>query len=52
MGSLLQHPEEHCEIEHEKGLLGLAMLAQEKAKEAETLAIAWSQPPGEKEWTW
>jgi hypothetical protein len=52
MDYLLQHPEERCGIVHEKGLLGLAMLAQGKAKEAETLAMAWNQPPGEKEWTW
>ena len=39
-------------IVHEKGLLGLAMLAQGKTKEAEALAMAWNKPPGEKEWTW
>jgi hypothetical protein len=52
MDYLLQHPEERCGIVHEKGLLGLAMLAQGKTKEAETLAMAWNKPPGEKEWTW
>jgi len=52
MDYLLQHPEERCGIVHEKGLLGLALLAQGKAKEAETLAMAWNEPPGEKEWTW
>jgi hypothetical protein len=52
MDYLLQHPEERCGIVHEKGLFGLAMLAQGKTKEAETLAIDWNKPPGEKEWTW
>ena len=52
MDYLLQHPEERCGIVHEKGMLGLAMLAQGKTKEAETLAMAWNKPPGEKEWTW
>ncbi|MCU0781540.1 MAG: DUF6288 domain-containing protein [Akkermansiaceae bacterium] len=52
MDYLLQRPEERCGIVHEKGLLGLAMLAQGKTKEAETLAMAWNEPPGEKEWTW
>jgi hypothetical protein len=52
MDYLLQHPEERCGIVHEKGLLGLAMLAQGKTKEAETLAMAWNKPPGEQEWTW
>lgn len=52
MDYLLQRPEERCGIVHEKGLLGLAMLAQGKTKAAETLAMAWNKPPGEKEWTW
>jgi hypothetical protein len=52
MDYLLQNPEERCGIVHEKGLLGLAMLAQGKTNEAETLAMAWNKPPGEKEWTW
>lgn len=52
MDYLLQHPEERCGIVHEKGLLGLAMLAQGNTKEAETLAMAWNEPPGGKEWTW
>jgi hypothetical protein len=52
MAYLLQHPEQRCGIVHEKGLLGLAMLAQGKTKEAETLAMAWNEPPGETEWTW
>ena len=52
MDYLLQRPEERCGIVHEKGLLGLAMLAQGKTKEAETLAMAWNKPPGETEWTW
>lgn len=52
MDYLLKHPEQRCGIVHEKGLLGLAMLAQGKSKEAETLALQWNQPPGEKEWTW
>jgi hypothetical protein len=49
---LLQRPDERCGIVHEKGLLGLAMLAQGKTKEAEALAMTWNQPPGKKEWTW
>lgn len=49
---LLQHPEERCGIVHEKGMLGLALLARGKTKEAETLAMAWNKPPGETEWTW
>jgi hypothetical protein len=52
MDYLLQRPDERCGIVHEKGLLGLALLAQGKTKEAETLAMAWNKPPGEKEWTW
>lgn len=52
MDYLLKHPEERCGIVHEKGLLGLAMLAQGKTAEAEALAMAWNVPPGEKEWTW
>ena len=52
MDYLLNHPEERCGIVHEKGMLGLAMLAQGKTEEAETLAMAWNKPPGEKEWTW
>ena len=52
MDYLIARPEERCGIVHEKGLLGLAMLAQGKTKEAETLAMKWNQPPGEKEWTW
>jgi hypothetical protein len=52
MGYLLRHPEERCGIVHEKGMLGLAMLAQGKTEEAKALAMAWNEPPGEKEWTW
>lgn len=52
MDYLLQHPEERTDHVHEKGLLGLAMLAQGKTKEAETLAMAWNEPPGAKQWTW
>lgn len=52
MDYLLNRPEERCGIVHEKGMLGLAMLAQGKTDEAETLAMAWNVPPGEKEWTW
>jgi hypothetical protein len=52
MDYLLQQPEERCGIVHEKGLLGLALLARGKSKEAEALAMAWNKPPGEKEWTW
>lgn len=52
MDYLLKRPEERCGIVHEKGMLGLAMLAQGKTKEAKALAMAWNEPPGEKEWTW
>ncbi|MCF7733499.1 MAG: DUF6288 domain-containing protein [Akkermansiaceae bacterium] len=52
MDYLLLHPEERCGAVHEQGLFGLALLAQGKKKEAETLAMAWNKPPGEKEWTW
>lgn len=52
MDYLLQHPEERCGIVHEKGLLGLAMLAQGKTKQAEKWALSWNQSPGAKEWTW
>jgi hypothetical protein len=52
MDYLLEHPDERTDSVHEKGLLGLAMLAQGKTKEAETLAMAWNEPPGEKQWTW
>ena len=52
MNYLLQRPGERCGIVHEKGLLGLAMLAQGEMKEAETLAMKWNTPPGGKEWTW
>ena len=49
---LLTRTDERCGIVHEKGLLGLAMLARGKMKEAEEFAMAWNTPPGEKEWTW
>lgn len=52
MDYLLTRKDERCGIVHEKGLLGLAMLARGKMKEAEELAMAWNEPPGEKEWTW
>jgi len=52
MDYLLKHPEERSGSVHEKGLLGLAMLAQGKKKEARTLARAWNEPPDENEWTW
>jgi hypothetical protein len=52
MDYLLQRPEERRGDVHEKGLFGLALLAQGKAKEAETLAMDWNEPPGEKQWTW
>ena len=52
MDYLLAHPEERCGEVHEKGLLGLALLARGKMKEAETLAMAWNTPPDEKAWTW
>ena len=52
MDYLIQRPEERCGIVHEKGLLGLALLAQGKTKEAEALAMAWNKPPGENQWTW
>lgn len=49
---LLKHPEERVGEVHEKGLYGLALLAQGKLREAETLAMAWNHPPGDKQWTW
>jgi len=52
MDYLLKHPEERSGSVHEKGLLGLAMLAQGETRAAKTLAMAWNEPPGEKEWTW
>ncbi len=52
MDYLLKHPEERCGIVHEKGMLGLAMLAQGKTEDAKSLAMSWNTPPGEKEWTW
>ena len=48
MDYLIRHPEERTDHVHEKGLLGLALLAQGKTKEAETMAMAWNEPPGEK----
>ena len=52
MDYLLKHTGERSGAVHEKGLLGLALLAQGKMKEAETLAMAWNELPGEKQWTW
>ncbi len=52
MDYLLAHPDERDGEVHEKGLYGLALLAQGKTKEAETLAMAWNEPPEEKAWTW
>ncbi len=52
MDYLLKHPEEHVGDVNEKGLVGLALLAQGKMKEAETLAMAWNTPPEENAWTW
>lgn len=52
MDYLIRHPEERTDHVHEKGLLGLALLAQGKTKEAETMAMAWNEPYGEKMWTW
>jgi hypothetical protein len=49
---LIHKPEERSDHVHEKGLLGLALLAQGKMKEAETLAMAWNEVYGEKMWTW
>ncbi|MFZ9937419.1 MAG: DUF6288 domain-containing protein [Luteolibacter sp.] len=49
---LIRHPEQRAGVVHEKGLLGLALLARGNMKEAETLAMAWNEPPGEKQWTW
>ncbi|HSP43693.1 MAG TPA: DUF6288 domain-containing protein [Luteolibacter sp.] len=49
---LLKNPQERTDHVHEKGLYGLALLAQGKTMEAETLAMAWNEPPGEKQWTW
>lgn len=36
----------------EQGLYGLALLAHGRMKEAEQLAMAWNEMPGEKQWTW
>lgn len=52
MDYLLQHPDERAGDVHEKGLYGLALLAQGKMKEAENLAMAWNEPPEENAWTW
>jgi hypothetical protein len=52
MDYLLKHPEERGGQVHEKGLLGLALLARGEKREARALAEAWNEPPGRKEWTW
>ncbi len=52
MDYLLERPDERCGIVHEKGLLGLAMLARGKTGAAKDLAMSWNEPPGEKQWTW
>lgn len=52
MDYLLKHSDERAGEVHEKGLYGLALLAQGKVKEAEQLALAWNSMPGEKQWTW
>lgn len=49
---LIQHPDDRSAVVHEKGLLGLALLAQGKMKEAETLAMDWNEPHDAKMWTW
>ncbi len=52
MDYLIQHPTERAGDVHEKGLYGLALLAQGKMKEAETLAMAWNTLPEATAWTW
>lgn len=52
MDYLLKHKTERGGQVHEKGILGLALLAQGRMKEAEELAMAWNEMPGEKQWTW
>ena len=52
MDYLLEHPEDRTGEVHEKGLLGLALLARGKMQEAQTLAMAWNNTPDEKSWTW
>ncbi len=49
---LLQHSEDDKGEVHERGLLGLAFLAQGKSKEAEKMAMDWNKLPNEKLWTW
>jgi len=52
MDYLLKHPEERVGGVHERGLYGLALLANGKTDEAEKFAMAWNEPPGETQWTW
>ncbi len=52
MSYLLDHTEDYIGGVHEKGIVGLALLAQGRMKEAEKFAMAWNEMPGEKAWTW
>ncbi len=52
MAYLLANPSERSGAVHEKGILALSLLAHNKLKEAEEMAMKWNDMPGEKQWTW
>ena len=52
MNYLMANQSERSGMVHEKGIYGLSLLAHGKMKEAEELALAWNDMPGEKQWTW
>ncbi|MBT8036375.1 MAG: hypothetical protein KJO21_02405 [Verrucomicrobiae bacterium] len=47
-----EHRDDHTSAVHEKGTVGLALLARGKSSEAEKLAMSWNQMPDAKSWTW
>ena len=52
MQYLLEHKKDFSTQCHEKGTVGLALLARGKMKEARALAASWNEVPGEGAWTW
>lgn len=49
---VLNHKKDYGNEVHEKGMIGLALLARGKMQEAEKLAMSWNEMPDEKLWTW
>jgi hypothetical protein len=49
---ILDSPDRFKGQVHQKGTVGLALLAHGKMKEAKELAHSWNKPPGGNMWTW